>query len=230
MPEFKNKEEYEKWKTEKVKAGKENQDKAPQEIPVRTTNVKQSSEIKKAIVWTLATIVLLAVGYFGYQYYAGHKQKKDLRIIIQKFKELGSALSVGLNEHDYNERLINIKIEMDKFNDAHKYSIFSKHDDTNKIMELLEKAFQAYNDGKSSWGDNFIELTYGGKYSHWAEKMVEKYPLLQDKIMVKIPLSAYGTGTLKEGDTVDVRIYRTDFKDIVWSYAADYIKDAESLL
>lgn len=60
---------------------------------------KSPSKTKKIIISTSLLLLLITVlgigGYIGYKYYLDYQQKKDLRAVIQKFKELELSPSVG---------------------------------------------------------------------------------------------------------------------------------------
>lgn len=197
MSEFKNKEEYEKWKAEKVKAGKENQNNPPQEIPVRTTNVKQSSEIKKAIVWTLAAIVLLAVGYLGYQYYPQKVVQQNIltpQLAMHDIEQKEIATLPKIDSYkEYHSETQDLLIEFDRINKALEigmnYTDFSR-----KIADInypLSKFTDKYSNRPESNYISFMALIRAGNCykiaaEHWKEKVETPGSVLENYYRIMI--------------------------------------------
>lgn len=226
MPDFKNKEEYEKWKAQRHEQGQA-QNNRPQGGFVTPAHVPTPSTAKKPLIRvTLISLLLIVLGvslYVGYLKYEKNKaqeaRKKELRLVIQKFREIESALTVGLNKLSYNDRLVNIRIEMDKFENTHKRTVEQQLVES---LMFLEKAFEAYNDGKEAWGEDYkISLTnWQGNFFPWAAERLQKYPLLNDKIRKHDFYIDGSTYIIQE-------IFRNDYGDIIWAYAADYTRKAE---
>jgi len=189
---------------------------------------KQSLRLLLILIILLAVVGLLFVGYQKYaqeterkeRIRAQEQQKEELRHVIQQFKDIESALKVGLNNLQYNERLVNIRIEMDKFTNKYKAT---GEESIITSLQLLEQVFQAYADGKDAWGDDYkISLTnWQGKLFPYAEKWLQKYPLLKEKIRTHDYTTEGSTYLIQE-------IFRSDYRDIIWAYAADYTRKAEA--
>jgi hypothetical protein len=228
MPEFKSKEEYEKWKAQRH-GQKQAQNNRPQGDFTPPTDITTPSTVKKPLFRvSLIFILLIVLGvslYGGYLKYEKTQTqqipKKELPLVIQKFRELESALTVSLNQMSYNDRLINIRIELDKFENAHKGTVEQQ---LIEGMLLLEKAFQAYSDGKNAWGQDDIALTnWKGESFSWVDNLIQKYPLIKNKIKThnfyiskKAEIHDTFHDLLSEkdmerliGDTLDVQIMNT---------------------
>lgn len=183
MPEFKNIEEYNKWKAEKVKAGKEKQNNPPQEVvPDRTTNVKQSSVIYKAIGWTLATIVLLAVGYFGYQYYPQKVVQQNIltpQLAMHNIEQKEITTLPKIDSYkEYHSETLNLLIEFDKINKSLEigmnYIDFSRK--MGDINYSLSKFIDKYSNRPESNYISFMALVRAGNCyktaaEHWKGKV-----------------------------------------------------------
>lgn len=116
---------------------------------------KQSLRLLLILIILLAVVGLLFVGYQKYaqeterkeRIRAQEQQKEELRHVIQQFKDIESALKVGLNNLQYNERLVNIRIEMDKF--------------TNKYIQVKSQSSPVYSFLSRSSRPMPMEKTHG---------------------------------------------------------------------
>lgn len=148
MPEFKNKEEYAKWKADRLKAGKENQDKIAQEIPFKTSDVKPPSFIKKTLPLISLVFILLVIfaggGYIGYKYYTSHQEKKqretkrkvdeekymvylaDAREVSKQIGAITSGLEVGYNYMEFSKKVADMNYAYSKFLEKYKSDLAVK--------------------------------------------------------------------------------------------------------
>jgi hypothetical protein len=236
MPNFKDKEEYEKWKVQRslpeTAKDKTSQNGVEQQISSSSKTKQQGLRFSLITILLIIVVGLLFIGYQKYESYkkqeiekkeqikAQEIRREELHHVIQQFKDLESALKVGLSKFQYNERLVNIRIELDKFENKHKAA--GEQPIITSLL-LLEKAFQAYEDGKDAWGDDYkISLTnWQGKLFPTYDELLEKYPLLKDKIRRHDYTAEGSTYLIQE-------IFRSDYRNIVWAYAADYTRKAES--
>jgi len=226
MTQFKSKEKYQEWKNS-LTAERKNKSKVTQQVTPPDATPPSSNRIAiRTFLCIVIVIILGVVGYFSYIAYEQRKTqqalKADLQVVVQKFRELKSGLSVGLNKPSYNDKLVTIRIELDKFENTHKGML--KEQLVNAVM-LLEQAFQTYSDGKEAWGEDYnISLTnWKGDYFRWAVDTLQKYPLLKEKIRKHDYESEGSTYIIQE-------IYRSDYKDVIWAYADSYVQKAEALM
>lgn len=155
MPEYKNKEEYEKWKTERQKKAEENTDKGS---PVENPNVKNPLIMKRVMIWAcLVTVPLLIAGgvYVGYkksEYYIKKEFVKAAGLKIEELKQQAQRLkgepctpspfnppSEGLGSQTYSFSGVYIE-----YLDGYQYNVIKSASIISPYIGTVELAYNSF--------------------------------------------------------------------------------------
>ncbi len=196
MPEFKNKEEYEKWKAERIKQTREaseakNLQQAKAEIEkskdpafteikaedrgsVSLEEKKSKKNIKLYIALAIVSVSILVSGIFFYNSYFKLATKK-FDGVYHAAKKIEAATSVGVNYMQFGELLQNLATEILILKDKKK----TKKEE--ELFDIYEGVLFYY---KSSYEEWKKKIDYPYSYGEKADDLIQtRWQLAKEELM-----------------------------------------------
>jgi hypothetical protein len=139
LPEFKSKEEYEKWKAERQNKIAEGIDAEKYTEPLDHQAKSKNSKkywFRNKFIYSILVILGITAIISGYNYSRKNHElseiKKDTVIVIKEFEKLSASLEIGMSYKDYNDRLGQINYFLSNFLEK-----YDKYSNKNRVYPIL---------------------------------------------------------------------------------------------